>query len=116
MVANCGEIPMFTLSTEAKIDDDLLDIVIVDTNLGLLGWLILLARILLTRGKDINLLTNISSVKRYQAKSAVITIQNPVLTQSDGELLGTHKKLHARALHNAINLLVPTCKMASRGA
>jgi diacylglycerol kinase family enzyme len=113
MVANCGKLPMLTLAHDAKIDDNLLDIVIVDTNAGLLGWLFLVLKIFVTRGREADSFAKISKVTRYQATRAKIAMNRDVLVQSDGELLGLYSQLDAKIIHEAVNLLIPKTKVDS---
>ncbi|HZK06440.1 MAG TPA: diacylglycerol kinase family protein [Actinomycetaceae bacterium] len=103
MVANCGRLPgNIVLAPSARLDDGWLDVVVLDTRGGLVGWASLgvkvLAQRLGIRGKS----DAASAIESRPARSITIRATRPTRVQVDGELLGKATALHARVAPAAL--------------
>ena len=90
MFANCGGLPGgLMLAPDARIDDGWLDIAVMDTKGGILGWGDLVRRIgLATFGVQDKMLPEAGSIDFRRTQSARVDVQEPELVQADGDPLG----------------------------
>lgn len=85
MVGNCGKVQgNVEIFPDAKVDDGLLDVVVLAPR-GRLGWLSVIAGVIgKGRGKD-------TSVEYYQGKTVEVRLEHPEDYQLDGDHEGEHK-------------------------
>ena len=77
------------LAPDARIDDGWLDIAVMDTKGGILGWGDLVRRIgLATFGVQDKMLPEAGSIDFRRTQSARVDVQEPELVQADGDPLG----------------------------
>ncbi|MGO1637321.1 diacylglycerol/lipid kinase family protein [Ancrocorticia populi] len=97
MFANCGGLPGgLMLAPDARIDDGWLDIAVMDTKGGILGWGDLVRRIGLQKfGMQDKMLPEAGSIDFRRTQSARVEIEEPELVQADGDPLGWAKSVTA---------------------
>ncbi len=108
LFANCGELPYIVLAPEASLDDGMLDIVAVDTQAGLIGWLDLAGRILV-QGMGIKastIPTTTANVAFRQAPAASLSVDLARPVQVDGDLVATARTVHVRTDPGALDVAV----------
>ena len=108
MFANCGGLPGgLMLAPDARIDDGWLDIAVMDTKGGLLGWGDLLRRIGLQRyGVRDDVLPAAGSIDFRRTRSADVSLLEPEPVQADGDPLGYARDVTARVEKAALIIRV----------
>lgn len=105
MVANCGNIPGFTLVPNAKLDDGLFDVIAIDTKGGLLGWMQLGAEVILQRfGVKFDNRYKLGRIEHIQCREVTINLSKPSLAQLDGDLINKTDYMNFQIIPNAISL------------
>ena len=84
MFANAGEMKMLILAPDANLSDGLIDVIAVDAQAGLLGW-----------------------VAFRQAKGASVTSKEAQVCQVDGDAIGVARTMHVRMQAGALDIAVP---------
>ena len=108
MFSNCGGLPGGRmLAPDARIDDGWLDIAVMDTKGGLLGWGDLLRRIGLQRyGVRDDVLPAAGSIDFRRTRSANVSLLEPEPVQADGDPLGYARDVTARIEKSALIIRV----------
>lgn len=98
MVGNCGKVQGgLEIFPDAKVDDGLLDVVVLAPR-GRLGWLSVVAGMIgKGRGKD-------TSVEYFQGKTVEITFEHPDDYQLDGDHEGDSKQVRMTMLPGALTV------------
>ena len=104
MFANCGGLPGgLMLAPDARIDDGWLDIAVLNTKGGILGWGDLARRIGLARyGVRDKVLPEVGSIDFRRTRSAEVLAQSPEQVQADGDPLGYARDIRARVEKGAL--------------
>lgn len=108
MFANCGILPGgVVLLPDARIDDGWMDLAVIDTVGGMIGWADLSRRVIL-QGVGIRQdpLPKTGSLEVYRARSFTITTEQPALIEVDGDILGFASQVSARIDHRALTVRV----------
>lgn len=109
LFANCGELPFIVLAPDASLDDGALDVVAVDTQVGVLGWVDLAGKIF-AQGvgmRPLNMPTSAGQIAFRQAPSASMTVDHAQIVQVDGDAIATARTLHTRVDAGALDISVP---------
>lgn len=107
MVANCGRLPGgLVLAPDARPDDGQLEVILLDTRGGLLGWLSLGAKVTAQRLGIRGRTDLASTITSRAARRVTIRTSRAELVQIDGELLGRANVLHARVDPGALTVRV----------
>lgn len=109
LFANCGELPFIVLAPDASLDDGRLDVVAVDTQVGVLGWVDLAGKIF-AQGvgmRPLNMPTSTGQIAFRQAPSASMTVDHAQIIQVDGDAVATARTLHTRVDPGALDISVP---------
>lgn len=98
LFGNCAKLPAgLVLAPDARIDDGWLDVMIVDTKRGLVGWADLVRRISLqSLGMRKKMLPEVGSIKLKRMRSVHVRISQPELIEADGDTLGYVLEVYAR--------------------
>ncbi len=115
MFANCGELPFFTLAPRATVNDGMLDVVAVDTQVGLVGWASLGWKVL-AQGlglRALNLPLSTGQIAFRQAPAVSVTTKLPHTVQVDGDAVGTASTVHTWNDYNALDMSVPRTRPVS---
>lgn len=110
LFANCGELPFIVLAPDASLDDGALDVVAVDTQVGVLGWVDLAGKIF-AQGvgmRPLNMPTSTGQIAFRQAHSASMTVDHAQIVQVDGDAIATARTLHTRVDAGALDISVPS--------
>jgi diacylglycerol kinase family enzyme len=97
MIANCGRLPAgLQLLPDARIDDGLLDVAMVDTRAGLIGWMSLATQVGL-QGLGVKNLPRFATGRllREQGQRVRVVADGAHLLQVDGEVVGEASELDA---------------------
>ncbi|MDO4260428.1 MAG: diacylglycerol kinase, partial [Actinomycetaceae bacterium] len=109
LFANCGELPFVTLAPDAALDDGLVDVIAVDTQVGAVGWANLASKIF-AQGlgiRPINLPTSTAQIAFRQARGASVRLESAQVIQVDGDPLGTARQVYTRIQAGALDVSVP---------
>ena len=98
LFANCGVLPFAVLAPEAKIDDGALDIIAIDTQAGLIGWVNLAAKVY---GQSLGLPAfntrhDLGQISFQQVPFARLDTNRAYPVQVDGDPIGTARTVFAR--------------------
>lgn len=109
LFANCGGLPFAQLAPEARIDDGELDIVAIDTQGGLLGWMYLAMKVFGNQAglQPINLKNDLASLQFRQTPYARVDISRAYPVQVDGDPIGTARTVASRVDKGALLIRVP---------
>lgn len=109
LFANCGELPFIVLAPDATLDDGLLDIIAVDTQAGLIGWMDLASKVVFQGAgmRALNMPTSMGHIAFRQAPAASVTVDRPHTVQVDGDALGSARTVHTRVEAGALDIAVP---------
>lgn len=104
MFANCGGLPGgLMLAPDARIDDGWLDIAVLNTKGGILGWGDLARRIGLARyGVRDRVLPQVGSIDFRRTRSAEVLARSPEQVQADGDVLGYARDVTASVEKGAL--------------
>lgn len=104
LFANCGSLPGgMVLAPDARIDDGWLDIGVLDTRGGLLGWGDLVRRIGMRQfGLQDKLFPEAGSLEFRRARNVDVQAQAPELVQADGDPLGWAQELSVSVDRGAV--------------
>lgn len=104
MFANCGTLPAgIVLAPDARIDDGWLDIAILDTKGGIVGWTDLLRRMGLQRfGMKDRVLPETGKIDFRRTRSVTVKSEEPEMIQADGDALGYAREVTARIEEGAL--------------
>ncbi|MDR0432305.1 MAG: hypothetical protein LBH48_03215 [Bifidobacteriaceae bacterium] len=108
MIGNCGRLPAgVRLLPNARIDDGLLDIAMVDARAGIVGWASLAAQIGL-QGIGVRNLPRfaIGRLLHEQARRVRVVADGDPLLQIDGEAIGQVTELSARVIPKGLLIKV----------
>lgn len=106
MFANCGElIAGLLMAPNAHPDDGWLDVCLLDTKVGLIGWGDLARRVLL-HGFDIrdDALPQLGKLDFHRTRSATAEVRHPELVQVDGDVLGYALRVSTTIDHHALRI------------
>ncbi len=108
LFANCGTLPFVVLAPEARIDDGALDIIAIDTQAGLVGWLNLAVKVY---GQSLGLPAfntrhDLGQIAFNQVPHARLDTNVPYPVQVDGDHIGTARTVIARNDHHALLMRV----------
>lgn len=109
LFANCGELPVVTLAPDARVGDGMIDVVAVDTQIGVVGWLNLATKIF-GHGlgiRPVNLPASTGQIAFRQARAATVTVDRPQVVQVDGDAIGSARIVHVRLHEHALDVSVP---------
>lgn len=109
LFANVGKLPFISLAPDAHAGDGMLDVVAVDTQVGIVGWADLATKII---GQGLGLhATNTAlstgQIASRQARAVTVTVDEPQIVQVDGDALGRARTVHARVDAGALIIAVP---------
>lgn len=109
LFANCGELPYIRLVPDASVSDGLLDVVAVDTQAGLFGWLSLAVQVV---GQGLGLRASdfppsMGRISFRQAERARVVVDRPQTVQVDGDAIGSAREVEARIDPGALRVAVP---------
>lgn len=109
LFANCGGLPFAQLAPEARIDDGELDIIAIDTQGGLLGWLYLTMKVFGNQAglHPINVKNDLASIQFRQTPLARVDISKAYPVQIDGDPIGTARTVISRVDKGALLMRVP---------
>lgn len=98
LFGNCTKLPAgFVLAPDARIDDGWLDVMIVDTKGGLVGWADLVRRVTLqSLGVRKQVLPEVGSIDLKRMRSAHVKVEQPELVEADGDTLGYAMEVNTR--------------------
>jgi diacylglycerol kinase family enzyme len=108
MIGNCGRLPAgVRLLPDARIDDGLLDVAMVDTRAGLVGWASLATQVGL-QGLGATRLPTFAMGRLIhdQGRRVRIAADNANLLQIDGELIGAVNEVDASIAPHALTVRV----------
>ena len=101
MVCNCGELTAgLILVPEAKIDDGVLDLVVM-TPRSLVGWLGMVAKVAFRHRHELPV------INYYSGKKARVEFHEPIEYQVDGDPLGRIKAFETTVHHKSLQVRVP---------
>ena len=113
MFANCGElVGGFVLAPNARPDDGWLDIAVMDTKGGIIGWADLARRVGmqgLGAGQNAadGILPEIGSLEIRRSRSIEVCTEELEQVEADGDLLGFARNVMASVEHGALAVRVP---------
>lgn len=109
MFANAGEMKMLILAPDANLSDGLIDVIAVDAQAGLLGWVDVTWKMLgqLIGLRPVNLPVATGTVAFRQAKGASVTSKEAQVCQVDGDAIGVAHTMHVRMQAGALDIAVP---------
>ena len=110
LFANCGELPFAQLAPSALIDDGQLDVIAIDTQVGLLGWAYLSVKIFGNQAglHPINVKNDLAKIQFRQTPAARVDISKPYPVQVDGDPVGTARTVTSRSDKDALLVRVPS--------
>lgn len=115
LFANCGGLPFAQLAPEARIDDGELDIIAIDTQGGLLGWLYLTVKVFGNQAglHPINVKNDLASIQFRQTALARVDISKAYPVQIDGDPIGSARTIISRVDKGALLMRVPAGSVAA---
>lgn len=98
MFANCGKLPGgVVLAPDARLDDGWLELVVLDTKGGLVGWADLVRRMGLAGiGVTNDGLPSTGTIDMRKTRTATVAADHATRVQVDGDVLGYATHVHAR--------------------
>ncbi|MCF2707065.1 diacylglycerol kinase [Arcanobacterium haemolyticum] len=104
MFANCGTLTAgLVLAPDAKVDDGWLDIAVVDTKGGIVGWTDLARRVGLQQfGMEDKLLPEAGSIDFRRTRNVSVHTDELVPVQADGDVVGLGRDVSARIDEGAL--------------
>lgn len=104
MFANCGKLPGgFVLTRDARIDDGWLDVGVLDTKAGIVGWGDFARRMTLKAvGIHNDGLPTTGDIEFHRAKTAHVSTNKPEWIQVDGDALGYATDISVRLVPGAL--------------
>ncbi|MFD1717579.1 diacylglycerol/lipid kinase family protein [Georgenia deserti] len=110
LFANCGRLPGgVVLFPDAQLDDGWLDVAVLDTRGGLIGWADLLRKVTL-QGLGIRkdrMPYTTGSIEFRRARSLTVRTDEPEHVQVDGDLVGYATAVHARVEKGGLVVRTP---------
>lgn len=108
MIANCGKLPGgMVLVPSARPDDGQLDVVVLHTRAGLIGWISLGVKVVLQRIGIRGRTDMVSAIESRPAKVVTIQSERPEGVEIDGESLGAATAIEGRVDEGALLVRVP---------
>ncbi len=113
MFANCGELAGgFVLAPNARPDDGWLDITVMDTKGGLIGWGDLVRRVSLqgigaAESVAEKVLPEVGSLEIRRSRSITVETETLEQVEADGDLLGFAREVTATVEHGALAVRIP---------
>ena len=109
MFANCGTLTAgIVLAPDARIDDGWLDIAVLDTKGGIVGWTDLVRRLGLQRfGVQDKVFPETAKIDFRRTRQAQVSARELELIQADGDALGYARDVRARIDKGALVVRVP---------
>lgn len=112
MFLNCGElVGGIILDTTAKADDGWIELAVIDTKLGLIGWVDLLRRAgNQSRGQTSSEIPGVpaqAALDIHRITQASLETEDAHPVQVDGDVLGYTNRVHSQILPQALNVRVP---------
>ncbi|MCD4557807.1 diacylglycerol/lipid kinase family protein [Schaalia sp. lx-100] len=107
--ANCGQLPFVTLAAAASVDDGLIDVAVVDTVAGLVGWANLAGKIF-AQGlgiRPVNTAMSLGRIVFRQARGADVSVDQAQIVQVDGDAVGRARRIHVRIQRAAVDIAAP---------
>ncbi|MDO4888638.1 MAG: diacylglycerol kinase family protein [Actinomycetaceae bacterium] len=97
LFANCARLPAgFDLSPDTRLDDGWLDLMIVDTKGGIIGWGDLVRRVSMQSiGVRRDVLPEVGSIRRRRMQSVKVVADDLELVEADGDVLGYTREVTA---------------------
>lgn len=104
MFANCGKLPGgVVLAPDAQLDDGWLDLAVVDTKGGIVGWGDLIRRMALAGvGVRNDGLPQTGTIDFKRTRDVDVVTELPEMVQVDGDVLGYATRIHARLEHGGL--------------
>lgn len=98
MFANCGRLPGgVVLAPDARLDDGWIELVVIDTKGGLVGWADLVRRMGMAGiGVTNDSLPTTGRIDMKKTRHARVVTQAPARVQVDGDVLGYASAVRAR--------------------
>ncbi|RTE49182.1 diacylglycerol kinase family protein [Actinobaculum sp. 352] len=108
MFANCGRLPGgFVVAPEARVDDGWLDIAVMNTRGGLIGWGDLVRRAgTQSVGETRGALPEAGNIKLRRTRQVTVTTSRPEQVEADGDLLGFARHVSAWVEEGALAVRV----------
>lgn len=109
LFANCGELPFVLLAPDAVIDDGALDIVAIDTQGGLVGWINLALKVFSQSlgFRAFNTGHDMGQIAFQQTQKARVDTNRAFPVQVDGDAIGTARTVIARVDGQALLVRTP---------
>lgn len=108
MIANCGLLPAnIALAPDAHPDDGWLDLLLLDTTGGLVGWAGLAKQVLLQRTGRRGRKERSSTLAFRRGRSFTVTLQEPESAQVDGEMVGMADRMDGRIAIGDLDVRTP---------
>ena len=120
-MANCGKLPGgVVLAPDAHLDDGWLELVIIDTKGGLVGWADLVRRMGLAGiGVTNDGLPSTGRIEMRKTRHASVVTDSPARVQVDGDVLGYATTVRSRVVPGGTSrpllilaVLSATCRVA----
>ena len=98
------------MAPSALIDDGQLDVIAIDTQVGLLGWAYLSVKIFGNQAglHPINVKNDLAKIQFRQTPAARVDISKPYPVQVDGDPVGTARTVTSRSDKDALLVRVPS--------
>lgn len=109
LFANCGDLPFVKLAPDATIDDGALDVIAIDTQAGIVGWLNLVVKVFgqALGIKAFNGRHDLGQIAYRQAPRARVDTNRAFPVQVDGDPVGSARTVVARVDAGALTMRVP---------
>ena len=104
LFANCGDLPVITLAPEASLHDGLLDVIAVDTQVGLVGWADLSLKVFSqSLGlPPVNTPVSPADLSIRQVRECELELDQPAIVEVDGDAIGRGAKVAVRIDQGAL--------------
>lgn len=109
LFANCGDLPFVKLAPDATLDDGSLDVIAIDTQAGIVGWLNLAVKVFgqALGIKAFNARHDLGQIAYRQAPRARVDTNRAFPVQVDGDPVGSARTVIARVDAGALIVRVP---------
>lgn len=108
MIANCGLLPgKIALAPDARPDDGWLDLLLLDTTGGLIGWMGLARQVLLQRAGRRGRSERVSTLAFRRGREFTVTLRDGKAAQVDGEVVGLADQMDGRIAVGELEVRTP---------
>ena len=104
LFANCGDLPVVTLAPEASLHDGLVDVIAVDTQVGIVGWAHLSLKVF---GQSlglpaVNMPASPAELSFRQLTEGELSLDQAAIVEVDGDAIGRSRKVGVRIDQGAL--------------